>query len=56
MDDYVSDILDHTYNNEILVTEKIKNSMYTSKYDFEFLGEKKLNKTEKVVALYKLIY
>lgn len=56
LDDYVSDILDHTYNNEILVTEKIKNSMYTSKYDFEFLGEKKLNKTEKVVALYKLIY
>ena len=56
LDDYISDILDHTYNNEILVTEKIKNSMYSSKYDFEFLGEKKLNKTQKVVALYKLIY
>lgn len=56
LDDYISDILDHTYNNEILVTEKIKNSMYASKYDFEFLGEKKLNKTEKMVALYKLIY
>ena len=56
LNDYTSDILDHTYNNEILVTEKIKNSMYSSKYDFEFLGEKKLNKTEKMVALYKLIY
>lgn len=56
LDDYISDILDHTYNNEILITEKIKESMYVTKYDFEFLGEKKLNKTEKMVALYKLIY
>ena len=56
LDDYIADILDHTYNNEILITEKIKNSMYTTKYDFEFLGEKKLNRTEKLVALYKLIY
>lgn len=56
LDDYITDILDHTYNNEILVTEKIKNSMYVTKYDFEFLGEKKLNKTEQMVPLYKLIY
>lgn len=56
LDDYITDILDHTYNNEILVTEKIKNSMYVTKYDFEFLGEKKLNKTERMVPLYKLIY
>ena len=56
LDDYINDILDHTYNNEILVTEKIKNSMYALKYDFEYLGEKKLNKTDKLVALYKLIY
>lgn len=53
---YIEDILDHTYNNEILVTEKIKNSMYVTKYEFEFLGEKRLNKTNKVMALYKLIY
>lgn len=53
--DYITDILDHTYNNEILVTEKIKNNMY-AKYEFEFLGEKKLNKTDKTIALYKLIY
>ena len=56
LDDYVSDILEHTYNNEILVTEKIKENMYASKYGFEFLGEKKLNKTNKMMALYKLIY
>lgn len=56
LDVYITDILNHTYNNEILVTEKIKNNMYASKYDFEFLGEKKLNQTEKMVALYKLIY
>lgn len=54
--EYVMDILDQTYNNEIIITEKIKNSMYSTQYEFEYLGEKKLNKTEKMVALYKLIY
>lgn len=54
--DYIKDILEHTYNNEILVTEKIKNAMYTDLYGFEYLGDKRLNKTDKLVALYKLIY
>lgn len=54
--DYIKDALEHTYNNEILVTEKIKNSMYSDRYGFEFLGDKRLNKTDKLVALYKLIY
>lgn len=55
-EDYITDVLDHTYNNEILVTEKIKNSMNDEKYGFEFLGEKRLNKSDKLVALYKLVY
>lgn len=53
---YVSDILEHTYNNEIMVTERVKNSIYGNKYAFEFLGEKMLNKSNKMIALYKLIY
>lgn len=56
LDDYVADVLEHTYNNEILVTEKVKNSMYANKYEFEFLGDKRMNKSNKLVALYKLIY
>lgn len=56
LDIYIADVLDHTFNNEILVTEKIKNSMYVNKYEFEFLGDKRLNKSDKLVALYKLIY
>ena len=55
-DNYITDVLEHTYNNEILTTEKIKNSLGTEKYEFEFLGEKRLNKSDKLVALYKLIY
>lgn len=56
LDQYIADVLDHTFNNEILITEKIKNSMYANKYEFEFLGDKRLNKSDKLVALYKLIY
>lgn len=52
--DYVEDVLEHTYNNEILITEKIKNAIPSDKYGFEFLGDKRLNKTNKLVALYKL--
>ena len=55
-ENYISDVLEHTYNNEILVTEKIKNSMYADKYEFEFLGDKRLNKSGKLISLYKLIY
>lgn len=56
LDDYIKDVLEHTYNNEILVTEKIKNSIHDEKYSFEFLGEKNLNKSAHLVPLYKLVY
>lgn len=54
--EYIEDILDHTFNGEIIVTEKVKESLIAFQYEFEFLGEKRLNKTDKVIALYKLIY
>lgn len=53
---YIEDILEHTYNNEIMITEPILACMSRDKYDFEFLGDKRLNKTDKLVALYKLVY
>lgn len=53
---YVEDIFVHTYDNEILVDEDIKNELAVGKYSIDFLGDKKLNKSKKTVALYKLIY
>lgn len=55
-EDYIEDILEHTYNNEIMITEKVMSCMARDKYDFEFLGDKRLNKTDILVALYKLVY
>lgn len=54
--EYIEDILDHTFNAEIIVTEKIKENLMSFQYEFEYLGEKRLNKTDKIIALYKLIY
>lgn len=56
LNDYVNDILEHTYNDEILTTANIKDELSNSKYKFDFLGEKKLNKTGKYVELYRLLY
>lgn len=53
---YIEDILEHTYNNEIMITEQVLGCISRDKYDFEFLGDKRLNKTDKLVALYKLVY
>lgn len=53
---YIEDIFTHTYDNEIIVDEDIKKELAVGKYSVDFLGDKKLNKTKKTVALYKLIY
>lgn len=53
---YVADIFEHTYNNEIIVNEIIKDELTDSKYEFEDLGEKKLSRTVQTQSLYKLVY
>lgn len=55
-EDYITDILEHTYNNEVLITEEVMNCMDQKKYGVEFLGDKRLGKSDKVVPLYKLVY
>ena len=53
---YLADIFEQTYNNEIIVNDIIKDELTESKYEFEFLGDKKLSRSNKTVALYKLHY
>lgn len=53
---YIEDIFVHTFDNEIIVDDDIKKELAVGKYSVDFLGDKKLNKTKKTVALYKLIY
>ena len=53
---YVDDLFEHTYDDEIIITPEIKDALEDSKYSFEFLGEKKLEKTGTLIALYKLQY
>ena len=40
----------------MIITPEIKDALEDSKYSFEFLGEKKLEKTGTLIALYKLQY
>lgn len=53
---YLADVFEQTYNNEIIVNDVIKDELTDSHYDFEYLGDKKLSRTGKTVALYKLQY
>lgn len=52
---FIQDILEQTYDNEIIVNEPVKENLPKEAYSFEFLGDKKLNKTGYSTALYKLI-
>ncbi len=53
---YLADVFEQTYNNEIIVNDVIKDELTDSHYDFEYLGDKKLSRAGKTVALYKLQY
>ena len=53
---FLADVFEQTYNNEIIVNDIIKDELTDSKYEFDFLGEKKLSRTGKTAALYKLVY
>ena len=51
---YMSDIFEQSYNNEIIVNDIIKDELTDTHYELEYLGDKRLSRTDKVVALYKL--
>ena len=51
----VKDIFEHIYDEEIIVMEDIKSSSLDSRYNFDYLGSKKLKDFVDGVALYKLM-
>ena len=52
---FLQDVLEQTYDNEIVVNEEVKKQLQGEKYNFELLGEKVLNKTGATETLYKLM-
>ena len=52
----IEDILEQVYDKEIVVTQPIANELQGEKYQFDFLGEKRLERTGKTMELYKLLY
>lgn len=52
---FLQDVLEQTYDNEIIVNEEVKRQLQGEKYNFEFLGEKILNKTGAAESLFKII-
>lgn len=58
-EDYIADLFDQTYDYEIITTEAInrfRDELDTTKYGFDFLGEKVLSRTHKTESLYKILY
>ncbi len=53
---YVSDIFEHIYNNEIVVTKDIATILGADSYELEFLGDKQLKQSSTTAELYKLKY
>lgn len=54
--DYILDIFDHIYNNEIVVVKAIADTLTDDGCEKEFLGDKALKITGGTVELYKLKY
>ena len=52
---YALDIFEHSYDDEIIVPEAIKENTIDVRYNFDFLGTKWLQNTEENVSLYKLL-
>lgn len=55
LNDYISDVLELAYNQEIVINAVIKDELLDSPYKFEFLGDKKLRAIGTTVPLYKMI-
>ena len=51
----LSDIFEHIYNQEIVVTKPVFEALQESGRHFDYLGEKTLNKLNINVELYKLL-
>lgn len=55
MEDYLDDVLDHVYSDEIVVSEKIEQELKKA-YKFDYLGNKYLKNTMLEKDLYRLTF
>lgn len=56
LNDLVKDIFEHVYDGEVVVTGEVKNTLeQDGRYNFDFLGEKKLSHSGEMIPLYKLL-
>ena len=55
LSNFLSDMFEHIYNNEIVVTKKIADYLAEKDYKLDFLGEKSFPHMESSEELYKLI-
>ena len=56
INNYINDIFEHIYNNEIISTQEIATSLEADGYNLDFLGDKLLKSTGSSTELYKLKY
>lgn len=56
LNQYVADIFEHVYNNEIVAIKDIADILSGDQYEMEFLGDKRLKESNQNVELYKLKY
>ncbi len=55
LNDFLSDMFEHIYNNEIVATKSVAEALSGSEYKFDFLGEKNFPHFNRGEELYKLI-
>lgn len=56
LNQYVLDIFEHIYNNEIVAVKEVASVLEADGYELEFLGDKLLKESNTTVELYKLKY
>ncbi len=55
LSNYLADMFEHIYNNEIVISKEIKESLKPNSYNLDFLGEKPFKSFDKNEELYKLL-
>jgi len=56
IDNYIMDIFEHVYNNEIVAIKDVASSLDSDGYNIEFLGDKLLKNTGITAELFKVKY
>ena len=55
LSNYLNDMFEHIYNNEIVINKEIKDALKSDSYKLDFLGEKPFKSFDRTEELYKLL-